>query len=115
MLIITVLGGRLFSRVPLRFHQFRGVWGPGWGPKTVSSISVGPLDRIRPGEPCFRHRVRNGSNARVFAKRRVPRASSQELTSSGTMTEITGRFRPELAAVLGAEAGVTRAAGVEIR
>ena len=31
------LGGRLFSRVFARSDQFRGVWGPSWGPKTASS------------------------------------------------------------------------------
>ena len=30
---VRALGGRSFSRVLLRFDQFRGVWGPSWGPK----------------------------------------------------------------------------------
>ncbi len=29
-----MLGGRFFSRVLLRFDEFRGVWGTSWGTKT---------------------------------------------------------------------------------
>ena len=39
------LGGRSFSRVSLRFDQLRGVWGPGWRPKTVSSDQRRPTRR----------------------------------------------------------------------
>ena len=35
---VRVLAGRLFSRVLLRFDQFRGVWGPVWGPKERFSL-----------------------------------------------------------------------------
>ena len=50
MLRVTALEVRLFSRVLLRFDQYRGVWGPGWGPIATVHDACRPthLGRILP-------------------------------------------------------------------
>jgi hypothetical protein len=57
-----------FPTYPLSSRQTTRVFGVPVGvPRPSQTISVGPLDRIRPGEPCFRHRTSSRASANYWS------------------------------------------------